>query len=208
LVQAPFPLYGNSALLLTIAKYYTPSGRLIQRDYSHTGLYEYLSRNEGQTNLKDMRKTDSGRIVFGGDGIAPDEKYESPKATKLEAQLSGRLAFFFYAPEFFATHDEHLAKDWKPTDQVMEDFSFFAKRRGIEYTSADWDHDRSWIMDRLREELFITAFSREESDRVGFQNDPEVRKAMDSLPSSKALLDKAREIIAHQGRKGAVAQVR
>jgi carboxyl-terminal processing protease len=208
LVQAPFPLYGNSALLLTIAKYYTPSGRLIQRDYSHTGLYEYLSRNEGQTNFKDMRKTDSGRIVFGGDGIAPDEKYETPKATKLEAQLSGRLAFFFYAPEFFATHDEHLAKDWKPNDQVMEDFSFFAKRRGIEFTAADFERDRSWIQDRLREELFITAFSREESDKVGFQNDPEVRKGMESLPSSKALLDKAREIIARQGRKSAVAQVR
>jgi hypothetical protein len=126
------------------------------------------------------------------------------KSTKLPK----RLAFFFYAPEFFATHDEHLAKDWKPNDQVMEDFSFFAKRRGIEFTPADFERDRSWIQDRLREELFITAFSREESDRVGFQNDPEVRKGMESLPSSKALLNKAHEIIAHQGRKGAVAQVR
>jgi carboxyl-terminal processing protease len=181
---------------------------LIQRDYAHTGLYEYLSRNEGQTNLKDMRKTDSGRIVFGGDGIAPDEKYENPKATHLEAQLSGRLAFFFYSPEFFATHDEHLAKDWKPNDQVMEDFRFFATRRGIEFTPEDFERDRSWIQDRLREELFTTAFSREESDRLGFQNDPEVRKALDSLPSSKALLDKAHEVVARQGRKGAVAQAR
>ena len=88
LVQAPFPLSGNSALLLTIAKYYTPSGRLIQRDYAHQGLYEYLNRNGGQNNLKDMKKTDSGRVVFGGDGITPDEKYEAPLATHLEALLS------------------------------------------------------------------------------------------------------------------------
>ena len=208
LVQAPFPLYGNSALLLTIAKYYTPSGRLIQRDYSHQGLYEYLSRTEGQTNPKDMKKTDSGRVVFGGDGIAPDEKYDNPKLTSLEEQLTGRLVFFFYAPEFFATHDEHLIKDWKPTDQVMEDFRFFATRRGLHFTPEEYEHDRPWIEDRLREELFVTAFSREESDRLGFQNDPEVRKAMDSLPSSKALLDKAHEIIAHQGRKGALAEAR
>src|SRR5579871_1164183 len=87
LVQAPFMLSGNSAVLLTIAKYYTPSGRLIQRDYSHTGLYEYLSRNEGHYDPKDMKKTDSGRVVFGGDGISPDEKYEPPKITRLEAQL-------------------------------------------------------------------------------------------------------------------------
>src|SRR5271155_1850635 len=119
LVQAPFMLSGNSAVLLTIAKYYTPSGRLIQRDYEHQGLYEYLSRTEGHNNLKDMKKTDSGRVVFGGDGITPDEKYETPKLSHLEAQLEGRLVFFFYSPEFFATHDEHLAKDWKPNDQVM-----------------------------------------------------------------------------------------
>src|SRR6266567_3783378 len=81
LVQAPFPLSGNSALMLTIAKYYTPSGRLIQRDYAHQGFYEYLSRNEGHNNLKDMKKTDSGRVVFGGDGIAPDEKYKVPDLT-------------------------------------------------------------------------------------------------------------------------------
>src|SRR5580704_7558834 len=208
LVQAPFMLSGNSAVLLTIAKYYTPSGRLIQRDYAHQGLYEYLSRNEGRNNGDDIKKTDSGRVVFGGDGISPDEKYETPKATHLEAQLENRMAFFFYAPEFFATHDEHLAKDWKPNDQVMEDFSFFIKRRGIEFTSEDFERDRPWIQNRLRVELFTTAFSREESDRLSFQTDPEVRKALDSLPSSKALLDKAHEVIAHQGRKGAVAQAR
>ncbi len=204
LVQAPFPLYGNSALLLTIAKYYTPSGRLIQRDYSHQGLFEYLSRTEGQNNLKDMKKTDSGRVMFGGDGITPDERYETPKPTRLEAQLLGGLTFFFYAPEFFATHDEHLSKDWKPNDQVMEDFRFFMTRRHIEFTPAEYEQDRAWIEDRLREQLFITAFSREESDRLTFQNDPEVKKALDSLPASKALLDKAREIVARQSRKSVV----
>jgi hypothetical protein len=90
----------------------------------------------------------------------------------------------------------------------MEDFSFFIKRRGIEFTPEDFERDRSWIQNRLRVELFTTAFSREESDRLGFQTDPEVRKALDSLPSSKALLDKAHEVIARQGRKGAVAQAR
>ena len=103
-------------------------------------------------------------------------------------------------------------KDWKPTDQVMEDFSFFMKRRGIEFTAEDFARDRSWIENRLRVELFTTGGfqPREESDRLGFQTDPEVRKALDSLPSSKAMLDKAHEVIAHQGRgrKGAVAEAR
>jgi carboxyl-terminal processing protease len=202
LVQAPFPLYGNSALLLTIAKYYTPSGRLIQRDYSNQGFYEYISRTEGKTNPKDMKKTDSGRVVFGGDGIAPDEKYKTVELTKLEAQLSGRLAFFFYAPKFFSERgNKTLEKEWTPDDKVIDWFKTFITKRGFEFTQSDFDRDRQWITERLREELFITAFSKEDSDRLILQNDPEMRKAMESLPQSKALLDKARETLARQGKK-------
>jgi carboxyl-terminal processing protease len=213
LVQAPFPLYGNSALLLTIAKYYTPSGRLIQRDYAHQGLYEYLSRNEGKNNPKDMKKTDSGRIVFGGDGITPDEKYEAPKLTKLEthiaeeAQLTGRSPFFNFVPTYFATHDIHISKEWKPDDRLMDTVRAYLAKRGYEFTPAEFDRDRSWISDRVREELFITAFSKQESEHMALANDPEVHKALESLPSSKALLDKAHEVIARQAKK-AVAEAR
>jgi len=202
LVQAPFMLSGNSAVLLTIAKYYTPSGRLIQRDYAHTGLYEYLNRDGGQNNLKDMKKTDSGRVVYGGDGITPDEKYDTPKLSHLEAQLEGRLAFFFYAPEFFSVHDpKKLTKEWVPDENTMEDFRNFVNRRGIQFTPADFSRDSGWIKERLREELFITAFSKEQSDRVAFENDPEVLKGIDSLPASKVLLEKAHDIVARQSKK-------
>jgi len=206
LVQAPFPLYGNSALLLTIAKYYTPSGRLIQRDYAHHGLYEYLSRPDGQNNLKDMKKTDSGRVVFGGDGITPDEKYESPKLSKFETELfdsqfSGRNPFFAFAPVYFSTHEAKIGKDWKPDTQVLDTFKAFLTKRGWDVNSADFDRDRPWIADKLREELFITAFSKEDSERMVLENDPEIHKALESLPSSKALLDKAHETVARQGKK-------
>jgi carboxyl-terminal processing protease len=196
LVQAPFPLSGNSALLLTIAKYYTPSGRLIQRDYEHTGLFEYLSRSEdGKVNPKDMKKTDSGRIVYGGDGITPDEKYETPKLAPIEAQLTDDLVFFFYAPQYFAAHPAPMPKDWTPDDAIMENFRAFATKRGLVFTAAEFDHDRSWIRQRLREELFITAFSKEDADRLAFQNDPEVLKGLSSLPASKTMLDRAHEIV-------------
>ncbi|MGA2214294.1 MAG: S41 family peptidase [Bryobacteraceae bacterium] len=197
LVQAPFPLSGNSALLLTIAKYYTPSGRLIQRDYEHQGLFEYLSRSEdAKVNSNDIRKTDGGRIVYGGDGIHPDEKYEAPKLTPLEAALSDDLVFFFYAPEFFAGRSgPAITKDWTPDNTVLADFRNFAATRGVVFPRADFTHDESWIRERLREELFITAFSKEESDRVGFQNDPEVAKGFGSLPASKAMLDRAHEAV-------------
>jgi carboxyl-terminal processing protease len=197
LVQAPFPLSGNSALLLTIAKYYTPSGRLIQRDYEHQGLFEYLSRAEDGkgSNFGDQKKTDSGRIVYGGEGITPDEKYETPKLTPLEATLSDDLVFFYYSPQFFATHTAQLTKEWVPDDQVLNEFHAFAVKRISDLPDADFTRDQSWIRERLREELFITAFSKEDSDRVAFQNDPEIAKGATSLPASKAMLDRAHEIV-------------
>jgi carboxyl-terminal processing protease len=196
LVQAPFPLSGNSALLLTIAKYYTPSGRLIQRDYEHEGLFEYLNRENGKINTKDMKKTDSGRIVYGGDGILPDENYTSPTMTPLEAQLSDDLVFFFYAPQYFATHSTPLTKEWKPDDATLAEFQAFATKRGVEFTAADFDRDKDWIRERLREELFITAFSKEDSDKLALETDPEILKSVGSLPASKAMLDRAHETIA------------
>jgi carboxyl-terminal processing protease len=195
LVQAPFPLSGNSALLLTIAKYYTPSGRLIQRDYEHQGLFEYLSRENGKINPKDMKKTDSGRIVYGGDGITPDEKYQTARLTPLEAQLSEELVFFFYAPQYFAVHTTPMNKEWTPDDAAVEDFRAFAVKRGVSFTGAEFERDRAWIRDRLREELFITAFSKEDSDRLAFQNDPEVLKGLGSLSASKTMLDRAHELV-------------
>jgi len=103
-----------------------------------------LSRNEGHNNLKDMKKTDSGRVVFGGDGITPDEKYKVPDLTLLEAKLDsqGRLAYFLYAPEFFAHHDTHIAKDWKPDNQAMEEFRAFIAKKGVVFTAADFERDR------------------------------------------------------------------
>jgi len=202
LVQAPFPVTGNGALMLTIAKYYTPSGRLIQRDYEHSSFYQYYSRQEGHSNEKDMKKTDGGRTVFGGDGISPDQRYFDPKLDKLERQLLGRSTFFFYSPEYFAKHAEKMEKSWKPNAALVEDFKAYASQHKVEFTPEEWTKDSAWISERLREELFITAFSKEQSDRLVLENDPEVMKAVEALPSAKALLEKAKETLARQTRAG------
>lgn len=198
LVQAPFPLSGDSTLLLTIAKYYTPSGRLIQRDYSHQSFYEYYSRGTGQKNLRDAKKTDSGRVVYGGDGILPDEDYKAPRLSRLEGELIGRLAFFYFVPEFLATHPTPSSKEWVPGSEVVEDFKKFAIKRKVAIDPASWEHDRAWIQEHLREEIFTTAFSKEESDRIAFDYEPELLKAIEALPQSKALIEKAHAILAQQ----------
>src|SRR5467141_2742070 len=76
LVQTAYPLVENTGLALTTAKYYTPSGRLIQRDYSNVSFFDYYYRNNtASRNANDVKMTDSGRTVYGGGGISPDEKF-------------------------------------------------------------------------------------------------------------------------------------
>ncbi len=199
LVQAPFPLTGNSTLLLTIAKYYTPSGRLIQRDYTHQSFYQYYSRNNGHVNLKDSKKTDSGRTVFGGDGISPDESFTAPKLTQLEGELLGRLALFYFVPDYLASHSAPDSKSWVPGSDVVEDFRQFALKRGVHLTSEDFARDRDWIQEQLREAIFTTAFSKEDADQVALDFDPELQKGVASLSQSKVLLDRSKQIVAQRG---------
>src|SRR5258708_6861048 len=102
LVQAPYPLSEDCQLLLTIARYYTPSGRLIQRDYSKGSFFEYYNK-KGNAAAKntDVKATDSGRVVYGGGGITPDAKWERPTLNKFQSYMLGLGTFFsFAAPHF------------------------------------------------------------------------------------------------------------
>jgi len=188
LVQAPYPLSDNTALLLTIARYYTPSGRLIQRDYSHRSFYEYYSRLQGHNNVKDMKKTDTGRTVFGGDGITPDERYSDQPLDTYASTVTANLGTFFYAVHYFSNHPTKLDRNWRPDDATMDDFRKFLEGRGISASDTEFAADRELLRERLREELFITAFSKERAEQVALENDPELGRAVRSMVQSRALL--------------------
>src|SRR5438132_12377053 len=95
LVQTVSPLAENTGLALTTAKYYTPSGRLIQRDYSNVSLYDYYYHREGEENNgHEIKLTDSGRTVYGGGGISPDVKIAAVKSNRLQDSLLQHYAFF------------------------------------------------------------------------------------------------------------------
>ena len=196
LVQAPYPLSENTALLLTIARYYTPSGRLIQRDYSHRSFYEYYSRLQGHNNAKDMKKTDSGRTVYGGDGITPDERFAEAQVGPYGSVVAANLGTFFYAVDYFGTHSTKLERNWKPDDAMMTSFRSFLENRGITATDAEFAADKEWLRERLREELFVTAFSKERAEQVQLENDPELARAINSMASSRALLQRPRPTLA------------
>ena len=93
LVQTVSPLSEGTGLALTTARYYTPSGRLIQRDYKDVSLYDYLY-NHKNPQPTETKYTDGGRQVFGGDGITPDVKVELPKLNAFQQLLLRRDLFY------------------------------------------------------------------------------------------------------------------
>ncbi|MBN9659531.1 MAG: PDZ domain-containing protein [Acidobacteria bacterium] len=189
LVQTVFPLSENTGLALTTAKYYTPSGRLIQRDYTSGSFYEYyFNRKDGaQKDSTDVKMTDAGRAVYGGNGITPDEKFVI-KYNKFQIELARRSAFRDFLPKYFSSHSTTLAKDWTPDNAMLNEFHDYALKNNAQFTEAEWAENNDWIKTQLKREALITAVSLDESLRYAIETDPAVLKAMDSLPKAKALL--------------------
>jgi carboxyl-terminal processing protease len=106
LVQTVYNLSENTGLALTTYHYYTPSGRLIQRNYTGVSLYDYYYNHAGalpaNSTNQEVKLTDSGRTVYGGGGITPDEKIEPPKANHFQETLLYKDVFFHFAPVYLA----------------------------------------------------------------------------------------------------------
>ncbi|MGA2274616.1 MAG: S41 family peptidase [Bryobacteraceae bacterium] len=195
LVQTIFQLRDRTALALTTAHFYTPSGRLIQRDYSHESLYDYYF-NEGRAtpDTSDRRTTDGGRAVYGGNGIAPDEKYDSPRSDRLEFALD-RTGLFSFTRAYFAAHPAKLSQGWMPDNDLIEQLHNYLLDHGYQFTEAEFTRDHDWIKRYLAREMYIWAFDVDESDRVFAMTDPEAAQAVDALAQASALLEKGRVVV-------------
>ena len=193
LVQTVFPLSENTGLALPTAKYYTPSGRLIQRDYSSGSFYDYYFRKNIEVkNLQDARMTDSGRTVYGGAGISPDEKY-TDTYNKFQIELLRRQTFREYIPKYFTTHDTKLPSGWMPDQAMVAEFHKYCLDLGAQFTEAEWAENLNWTKVQLKREALITTDSLDASLRYAIETDPVVLKAIDSLPKAQALLDNAKK---------------
>ena len=212
LVQNPFQLSHGSMLLLTIAKYATPSGRLIQRDYSNGELYNYYNhggslRDEKVDSIRPKgaeSKTDTGRTVFGGGGINPDVPIKPETITIERSRAQGKLL----NPIFAFALDVVLGKvrgvetykvdrpiafkyDIKTADFPVTDSVFAAFRQysidKYKLTSAQIDREREFVNRWLRMELVTAAYGSQTSLQVGNDYDDQLLKAIELLPQAKQL---------------------
>jgi carboxyl-terminal processing protease len=202
LVQTVYPLAENTGLALTTAHYYTPSGRLIQRDYSSVSFFDYYYRaNTEARNPADVKMTDSGRTVYGGGGISPDQKFEVPKAGPLETDLYVKYMFRNYTRHFFSVHKEQLPKGWTFDAAQMKEFHDWLVSQKYDLNEAQFTKEYDAIRRRMQSEFYKTAFNVDDSSRYIIQTDPEIAAAIEALPKAQALVSNANRIRAERAKK-------
>ncbi|HEY8186267.1 MAG TPA: S41 family peptidase [Pyrinomonadaceae bacterium] len=212
LVQSIIPLDYGAGLTLTSAKYYTPSGRLIQRDYADSSFYDYYTHggskrfDQKQDNTKPVgpeRKTDLGRPVYGGGGIAPDESVPPRTITASQRRLLSPLFAFtrelvndrvpglsaYKVPGGINFRHELQPNDFQISDSVFRAFKeYLAGNAVFKSLSPLVDHNRSFIALQLRFNLVTAAYGRAMADRVFITTDEQqVAKAIDVLPRAREL---------------------
>jgi carboxyl-terminal processing protease len=135
LVQRTMPLSYNSQMKVTIAKYYTPSGRCIQA-------IDYSNRNEDGSvgkiadSLQTAFKTTNGRTVFDGGGVAPDFAVDQSKLAPITMSLMQADLFFRFANEYTGTKPTgEVASEIVVSDQMLTDFQIWLADQELNYTS-------------------------------------------------------------------------
>lgn len=135
LVQQTRPLSYNAQLKVTVAKYYTPSGRCIQAlDYSHRN--EDGNVDKVPDSLITAFKTRNGRIVYDGGGVAPDVATEVPKYSSILTSLVTKNLIFNYATKYRNEHSSiPTAKQFNLSDSEYDDFVAFLNGKEYDYTT-------------------------------------------------------------------------
>ena len=200
LVQTPLPFDDGSLVRLTTARYYTPSGRLIQRPYTeNTGDYyrEAFSDDEVKVEIdstKDVYFTKAGRKVFGGGGIEPDVRLESHYYTSYTPKLLNKRLFFEYASKYSSEHPElagnfdAFLNDFEIDDQMLADLVKLAEENDIPIEEENFRKDQGYLKSLLKSELAQSLFNgRLYYYQIRIRNDQQVQEAMKLFPQAREI---------------------
>ena len=215
LVQRVFDLPYGTGMTLTTARYYTPYGRSLQRDYSNGSIYEYYTHGGNANDSDDPANakpkpagspvtTANGRTLYGGRGIEPDIKAEAQKFTPLLGRLN-ESAFFFVRQlvsgqikgfENLKREKQTFAQTIEPNDlqindKLFEAFrTFTAAEKANGLTAENINSQIDYAKSRIREELATANYSTEAGAQVLLENDPQLKKGVEAIAEAKKLTGK------------------
>jgi len=224
LVQTIMPLRNlrGYALALTTARYYTPSGRSIQRDYGSTALEDYYApakeRRTCDQEGADAKLTDAGRKVYGGDGITPDFCVSPEAPNKFMTYLLARQAFigfsrFYAAPEgtgraqiagagsrsdLASAKVKVVKRDFVVDEAMLNDFKAYLQQRKLRYTPEDLQANREQVSRVIQEEILRQVFGEAEVRKRTMAWDPQVQKALELAPRAAQLLKDPHQFVAER----------
>jgi carboxyl-terminal processing protease len=197
LVQTVYNLSQDTGLALTTYHYYTPSGRLIQRNYKGVSLYDYYYDHAGalpsNSSNREVKFTDSGRTVYGGGGITPDEKLPAMHQDRFEEELSYKSAFFHFAPLYVSKHPAD--PNFEVNDEVMKEFEQYLTTQNIEWTDVEIKNDADQIKPQIKQAIVTIWYGERDGLKAQTQSDPDIAKAIGYLPQAQALEDTAHKIL-------------
>jgi carboxyl-terminal processing protease len=203
LVQSMFGLSDDTALWLTTAKYYTPSGRLIQRDYKTTSLFNYLY-NPTLPKNPEVKLTDTGRQVRSGGGIDPDIVVDATKTNEFQQEMRANLILYptaegvgRFTRHFLASHPA-VKETFVADNAVIAKFREFLDAQKMPYSEEQFAANRAWIAMRIRREVNTAIFGEAVGKRIDLEDDSQLVKAMDAMPQAQALYANARKVVAQR----------
>jgi carboxyl-terminal processing protease len=213
LVQSVYRVAEGAGAAITTARYYTPSGRLIQRpwDGSFDDYLTYVYREQDGNKVhktSDLKYTDAGRKVYSGGGIEPDRRFDGPtegfNPSRFSRSVAARNLFDTYAQQFTRKGDTRVARrgagqpreldaNFEVTDEMLAEFKQLVQQSPVPFDEAAWQKDLEFTKAMIHREIDVDLFGLAAAYRNLAHRDPQLQYALGLFPDAQQLLDLSRQ---------------